>query len=127
MWCMLSAPLLIGTDMEQLDDATLSLLTNEEIIAVNQDALGKAASLLTTLDNTELWVKQLEDGSLALGLLNLSNETIQSKFPFSALQLKGKYKLRNLWKKEDLGIFENEFETNIPAHGIVMLQMLKQE
>ena len=57
----------------------------------------------------------------------MSNETIQSKFPFSALQLKGKYKLRNLWKKEDLGIFENEFETNIPAHGIVMLQMLKQE
>jgi alpha-galactosidase len=127
MWCMLSAPLLIGADVEQLDDATLSLLTNEEIIAVNQDALGKAASLRATLDHTELWVKQLEDGSIVLGLLNLSNETIQSNFPFAAIQLKGKYKMRNLWVKEDLGVFENEFETTIPAHGIVMLQLLEQQ
>lgn len=113
--------------MEQLDDATLSLLSNEEVIAVNQDALGKAASLHTTLDTTELWVKQLEDGSLALGLLNVSNETIQTKFPFSALQLKGKYKVRDLWKKEDLGVFENEFAASIPAHGIVLLQIFKKE
>lgn len=127
MWCLLSAPLLIGADMEQLDDTTLSLLTNEEIIAVNQDALGKAASLAATLNHTELWLKQMEDGSLVLGLLNLSNETIQTKLPFSALQLKGKYKMRNLWKKEDLGVFENEIQTGIPAHGIVMLQMFEQK
>lgn len=69
----------------------------------------------------------MEDGSVALGLLDLSDETIKSNFPFSALQLKGKYKIRNLWKKEDLGIFENEFETSIAAHGIVMLQIFKQE
>ncbi len=127
MWCMLSAPLLIGANMEQLDDATLSLLTNEEIIAVNQDALGKAASLKATIANTELWVKELEDGSLAVGLLNLSNETLTSKFDFSSLQLKGKYKIRNLWEKKDLGIFENEIETTIPAHGIVILQIFKQQ
>lgn len=127
MWCMLSAPLLIGADVEQLDDATLSLLTNEEIIAVNQDALGKAASLRATLGPTEVWEKQLEDGSVVVGLLNLSNETILSRFPFSTLQLKGKYKIRNLWEKEDLDIFENEFETTIVGHGIVMLQLMQQK
>lgn len=125
MWCMLSVPLLIGADMEQLDDATLSLLTNEEIIAVNQDALGKAASLVKTLDNTEFWSKQMEDGSVAVGLLNLSNEERNVKFPFSFLQLDGSQKLRNLWTKVDLGTFKDEFETAIPAHGIVMLQLSK--
>lgn len=127
MWCMLSAPLLIGADVEQLDDATLSLLTNEEIIAVNQDALGKAGSMLTTLENTEVWSKEMEDGSIVLGFLNLSKEVINVKIPLSELKLKGKYKTRNLWKKEDLGIFENEFQTTIPAHGIVMLQLFRQE
>lgn len=122
MWCMLSAPLLIGANMEQLDDATLSLLTNEEIIAVNQDALGKSASLITTLDTTEVWKKQLEDGSFAFGFLNLSNESTTVKIPFSAVELQGRNRIRNLWKKEDLGILENEFEITIPAHGIVMLQ-----
>lgn len=122
MWCLLSAPLLIGANMEQLDDATLSLLTNEEIIAVNQDALGKSASLITTLDTTEVWKKQLEDGSFAFGFLNLSNESTTVKIPFSAVELQGRNRIRNLWKKEDLGVLENEFEITIPAHGIVMLQ-----
>lgn len=122
MWCMLSAPLLIGANMEQLDDATLSLLTNEEIIAINQDALGKSASLITTLDTIEVWKKQLEDGSFAFGLLNLSNESTTVKIPFSAVELQGRNRIRNLWKKEDLGVLENEFEITIPAHGIVMLQ-----
>lgn len=125
MWCMLSAPLLIGADMEQLDEATLALLTNEEIIGVNQDALGKAASLITTLDTIEVWKKELEDGSFAFGFLNLSNESTTAKIPFSALQLQGRYKIRNLWEKEDWGILENEFEITIPAHGIVMLQTFR--
>ncbi|WP_414000322.1 putative Ig domain-containing protein [Flavobacterium sp. W1B] len=125
MWCMLSAPLLIGANMELMDDATLSLLTNEEIIAVNQDALGRAGSLVKTIENTEFWTKQMEDGSLVVGLLNLSNETRSVKFPFSVLQLEGSQKLRNLWAKSDLGTFNNEYETTIPAHGIVMLQIEK--
>jgi hypothetical protein len=56
-----------------------------------------------------------------------SNKTIQTKLPFSALQLKEKYKMRNLWEKEDLGVFENEIQTGIPAHGIVMVQMFEQK
>lgn len=125
MWCMLSAPLLIGANMELMDEATLSLLTNEEVIAVNQDALGRAGSLVKTIDNTEFWTKQMEDGSLVVGMLNLANETRTVKFPFSAVQLQGTQKLRNLWTKSDLGSFKNEFETSIPAHGIVMLQIKK--
>ena len=70
LWCLLSSPLLIGCDMTQLDEFTLSLLTNDEVLDVNQDPLGKQARRVTQTDDLEVWAKEMEDGSLAVGLFN---------------------------------------------------------
>lgn len=127
MWCMLDAPLLIGANIELLDDFTLQLITNEEVIAINQDALGKAAGLKTVLPNkVEVWSKPLEDGSIAVGLLNPTAETQETDFPFNALSLSGAYYVRDLWKKKDLGLFEHQVKTSIPSHGITLWKMVKR-
>lgn len=127
MWCLLNAPLLLGANVELLDDFTLSLITNEEVIAINQDALGIAASLTTVLDNkTEIWSRPLEDGSIAVGLLNPTDGSLQTKLSFASIQLKGSYLVRDLWQKKDSAVYENDFITTIPSHGIVVLRITKK-
>ena len=71
LWCLLDAPLLIGCDMTQLDDFTLSLLTNDEVIAIDQDPLGKQAARVAQEGQMQVWAKDLEDGSKAVGLFNV--------------------------------------------------------
>ncbi|UKJ08277.1 glycoside hydrolase family 27 protein [Solitalea lacus] len=122
MWCLLSAPLLIGANVEKLDDFTLNLLTNTEVLEINQDALGKAASIVATLENgIQIWSKPLEEGRIAVGLLNPFNTSLNALFEFEKIGLRGKVALRDVWRQKDLGTFENVFETQIPAHGIVLL------
>ncbi len=70
LWCLLSAPLLIGCDMERLDPFTLNLLTNDEVLAVDQDALGKQAVRVATIGAVDVYLKELEDGSRAVGFFN---------------------------------------------------------
>jgi alpha-galactosidase len=71
LWCMLSAPLLIGCDLERLDPFTLNLLTNDEVIALDQDPLGKQAFPKIIEGDIQVWVKDLEDGNDAFGIFNL--------------------------------------------------------
>ncbi|MER0438042.1 NPCBM/NEW2 domain-containing protein [Emticicia sp. W12TSBA100-4] len=137
LFSLLSAPLLIGCPIEQLDDFTLNLLTNDEIIEINQDPLGKSARLLSEEDGVQIWAKPLEDGSYAVGLFNVADfgktpETYfrwgdeKSKtftFDFSKINLKGKYQLRDVWQQKDLGSFNNSFKTDIRHHGVLMLRM----
>lgn len=73
LYALLSAPMLIGCPIEQLDSFTLNLLTNDEVIAINQDPLGKSARLIKYEEGIQIWLKPLEDGSYALGLFNLAN------------------------------------------------------
>lgn len=128
MWCLLNAPLLLGANVESLDDLTLSLITNEEVIAINQDALGIAASLKVVLENkTEVWSRPLEDGSIAVGLLNPTDRSLQTKLSFSLIQLKGSYLVRDLWQKKDVGAYEDGFTKTIPSHGIVLLKITKRK
>ncbi|MFX1705927.1 alpha/beta fold hydrolase [Chitinophaga sp. CC14] len=128
MWCMLDAPLLIGANIELLDDFTLGLITNEEVIAVNQDALGMAAGLKTVLpDTVEVWSKPLEDGGTAVGLLNAGDKAVTTTFPFSAVGLEGTYAVRDLWEKKDLGLFSKEISITIPPHGIVLWKIIRKK
>lgn len=137
LFSLLSAPLLIGCPIEQLDDFTLNLLTNDEIIEINQDPLGKSARLLSEEEGVQIWAKPLEDGSYAVGLFNVADfgktpETYfrwgdeKSKtftFDFNKINLKGKYQLRDVWQQKDLGSFNNSFKTDIRHHGVLMLRM----
>ena len=89
LWCLLSAPLLIGCDMAQLDDFTLNLLTNDEVLALDQDPLGSPARQVAKVGFTEVWAKPLEDGALAVGLFNTGEweESVTAKW--ADLKLEG--------------------------------------
>jgi alpha-galactosidase len=141
LFSLLSTPLLIGCPIEQLDAFTLNLLTNDEVIEINQDPLGKPARLLSDEDGVQIWAKPLEDGSISVGLFNIANfgktpETYflwgdekakNYTFDFTKIGLKGKYKIRDVWRQKELGSFSGTFTTDIQHHGVVMLRMFPQK
>ncbi len=137
IFSLLAAPMLIGCPIERLDDFTLNLLTNDEVIEINQDPLGKAARLVSDADGVQIWLKPLEDGSYAVGLFNIDGygTTPQSyfrwgtekprnvEFDFASLGLKEKWKLRDVWRQKDLGEYNRSIKTSIPHHGVMMFRM----
>ena len=127
LWCLLSAPLLIGCDLSQLDDFTLSLLTNDEVLEVNQDSLGDQAEQVSKhvmqAGSTEVWAKKMEDGSRAVGLFNLSLVETKVRVGWPQLGIERKQIVRDLWRQKDLGVFESGFETKVPIHGVVLVKI----
>ncbi|MEK6756598.1 MAG: putative Ig domain-containing protein, partial [Bacteroidota bacterium] len=125
LWCLLSSPLLIGCDMTQLDDFTLNLLTNDEVLEVSQDPLGKQASRVSKEGDFEVWAKAMEDGSKAVGLFNRGIWKSDIKARWSDLGIEGKQKVRDLWRQKDLGTYDKEFSATVPRHGVVLVKMVK--
>ncbi len=141
LWCLQSAPLLIGCDLSHMDDFTLNLLTNDEVIAVDQDPLVFPSKKILT-DNGQIWYKYLEDGSIALGFFNadpyailwdkgesekVQKMTYKMAIRFSDLNLKGRYKIRDLWCQKDLGVFENEYSTELAYHGVSLIKITPEK
>jgi alpha-galactosidase len=123
LWCLLDSPLLIGCDMTQLDDFTMSLLTNDEVLEVSQDPLGKQAGRIAKDGDLEVWAKDMEDGSKAVGLFNRGRESARVSANWSDLGLTGKQKVRDLWRQKDIGKFNDKFETEVPKHGVVLVRV----
>jgi alpha-galactosidase len=123
LWCLLSAPLLLGCDLTQLDDFTLNLITNDEVLEVDQDPLGKQAQLVYEKDFIQVWVKVLENGSHAVGVFNLSDvDKKEVKVPLAKLGLNNQVKVRDLWRQKDLGTASNELVIKeVPIHGCSLL------
>ena len=125
-WCLQSVPLLLGNDLTKLDDFTISLLTNDEVLAVNQDPLGKQATVISRVDSCGVLAKDLEDGSKAAGLFNITDGmTRKLSVKWSELGIQGKYIVRDLWRQKDLGTYEDEFTAEVPPHGVVMISLRK--
>jgi alpha-galactosidase len=124
LWCLFSAPLLIGCDMEKLDAFTLNLLTNDEVIAVNQDPLGKEATCAQTNGDLRIYVKELEDGSRAVGLCNFGLEKLKLSYnDFAKLGINGKQKVRDLWRQKDISTVDTktgQLPVTVPVHGVVL-------
>ncbi len=127
MWSLLAAPLLIGCDIADMDDFTRSLLTNDEVIDVNQDLLGRQASRVFKKDGLEVWARDLEDGSKAVGLFNRNANTKTVKATWSDLGINGKKVARDLWRQRDEGIFTGSFSAIVPAHGVKFITLRKAE
>ncbi len=123
LWSLLSAPLLLSCDISSLDDFTLGLVTNAEVIAVDQDVLGKPARRIPLGENRFAWVKPLEDGSLAVGLFNTDEIEGEVSFPLQSLGLGRTFKVRDVWRQKDLGQFSGEFKTLVNSHGVVLLRL----
>ena len=123
LWCLLASPLLIGCDMTKLDDFTLNLLTNDEVLAVNQDPLGYGARRVIKRGTTEVYAKLLEDGSKAVGLFNLNEEAQTVSVRWRDLELLGAQAVRDLWRQQDLGVMPGGFEATVPRHGCVLIKV----
>lgn len=122
LWAIAPSPLMLGNHLPDTDEWTLSLLTNDEVLAVNQDALGNPARRVTQGNGTEIWVKTLEDGGTAVGLFNRSAASTNIELGWTAVGLTGKQTLRNLWTHKDLGRFDGEFSAEVPAHGVLFMK-----
>jgi alpha-galactosidase len=123
LWSLLCSPLLIGCDMTQFDDFTLSLLTNDEVIEVNQDPLGQAAGRINQSGQTEVWAKKMEDGSYAVGLFNRGPLETEVTVNWSDLGLKGSRKVRDLWRQSDLGKFKDRYKVSVRRHGAALVRV----
>jgi len=125
LWCLLSAPLLIGCPIEQMDDFTVSLLTNDEVLDINQDPLGMQARRISSESGRQVWVKKLHDGSLAVGLFNthLFSQTVS--VDWRQLEISGPRTVRDLWRQKDQGRFDASFSAEVPAHGVKLIRLSK--
>ena len=123
LWCLLAAPLLLGCDLEKLDDFTLNLLANDEVVAVNQDALGKQAICVAREDDSRVYAKDLEDGSKAVGLFNVGETNATVTVKWSDLKVSGKLPVRDLWRQRDLGQVDGQFQLQVAPHGAEMVKI----
>lgn len=123
MWSLMAAPLIFSGDMAKLDAFTLNVLCNHEVIAVNQDPLGKQARIIRKSESDFILSKELEDGSISVGIFNLKDEEATLSIQWEEIDISGKYKVRDLWRQQDLGVFEGIFEDKIQPHGVVMLRL----
>jgi hypothetical protein len=123
LWALLSAPLLIGCDLSRIDDFTYNLLANDEVIAIDQDPLGKAAIQVVKNNDYQIWVKELNDGGRAIGIFNLSDSDKTIKVNWADLGLKDYKQVRDVWRQKEVGKFGKSFETTVFNHGVAMLKV----
>jgi alpha-galactosidase len=121
LWALMAAPLFYSGDMSQLDAFTLNVLCNPEVIDVDQDPLGQCARVRHLTEETFLMVKELEDGTRAVGLFNRGEIAQPVRVTWSELGLRGRAKVRDLWRQRDLGRFPDHFEATVPRHGAVLI------
>ena len=106
-----------------MDDFTLGLLTNDEVIAVNQDVLGREAKQILKTESYQVWMKELEDGSKAIGIFNLNDQYQKITINWSDLSLPKKQKVRDLWRQKNEGSFTNSFSVKVAPHGVSLIKV----
>ena len=125
MWCILSSPLAMGQDMAKMSEETKSILTQPEVIAINQDPAGLQAELLDESNGIQTWAKHLTDRQsnvYAVALLNTSDKETTASIDFKQLDVVGEAQVRDVWKRSDLGTMKS-YQTTLPAHGIALLKV----
>jgi alpha-galactosidase len=139
IFSLIASPMLIGCPIDRLDAFTVSLLSNDELIAINQDPLGKAARLVLEKNGFQVWKRELENGDYAVGIFNIAGygKTPQSYFRwgnekatnfqlnFKEIGLIGDFKIRDIWRQKNLGKFNESIITSIPHHGVMMYRFSK--
>ena len=126
LWCLLAAPLFLGGDIAQLDEFTLNVLCNPEVIEVDQDPLGRCGKVIRKTDNCFLMVKDMADGSKAVGLFNEGKNPAEVVADWAELQISGKQSVRDLWRQKGLGVFKEKFSSQVPSRGVVLVKISKR-
>lgn len=123
LWALLAAPLLAGNDLTAMTPETVSLLTNREVIAIDQDPAGIQGDRVSAEGPMEVWARPLADGSKAVGLFNRHHVPSDVHVDFGQLGFKGRVQLRDVWSGTELGTAEGEYHAMVPAHGVVLLRV----
>jgi len=137
MWCMMAAPLMAGNDLRTMDDETQKILTNEEAIQVDQDALGEQGFRFIDYGDQEIWVKFLANDELAVCFLNRADKPWNLDYNWGKTGISHadhyvsfsdkKYDMRDLWQHKDIGNTGKNLTADIPAHGVLMLRLTPEK
>jgi alpha-galactosidase len=125
LWVILAAPLLAGNDLSQMPAETKAILTNKEVIAIDQDSLGKQGDRVSAVGPVEIWAKPLKDGQKAIGLFNRDDTSLPVTLKFSEVGFSGGAKVRDVWEAKDLGKLKDSYTVSVPRHGVVLLVLSK--
>jgi alpha-galactosidase len=123
LWALLAAPLLAGNDLSAMKPETIALLTNREVIAIDQDRLGKQADRVRAEGTQEIWARPLADSSKAIGIFNRFDWPQAIEISFSEFGYQGSVKARDIWAGKDLGRLTGQYKVNVPSHGVVLLRV----
>ena len=125
LWALLAAPLMLGNDIRNMTDEVHDILTNKEVIAINQDKLGKQGVKVRDEGDLEVWVKQLSDGSRAVVLFNRGETVENMSFSWTEIGYSNKLEMniRDLWKKKDMGKFSGKYSAEVPSHGVITVRV----
>jgi len=123
LWSLQAAPLFIGADLSKLDPLTLALLTNDDVLDVDQDPLGKAAHRVWSQGRLEIWARPLADGTAAVGLFNRGLAPNNITVPWNLIGRTGVQKVRDLWQRRDVGPARDSFTATVPRHGVVFIKV----
>ena len=123
LWSLLAAPLLIGSDIGELSPFSLDVLSNSEVIEVDQDPLGIGARRVAQSGATQVWARPLWDGTLAVGLFNRGNAPAKVAARWSDLKIGGARAVRDLWRQREIGDFASEYAVEVAPHGAVLIRV----
>ncbi len=125
LWALLSAPLLAGNDLQKMSKETLALLTNPDVIAVDQDKAAHPAKRIQLGGKTEVWTREMADQSVILALFNREEEPKNMKVSFSELNIAAGSKARDLWTRKEVSLSGDSYSADVPKHGVVLLRVAK--
>ena len=123
LWAMLSAPLIAGNDIRSMTPEIRDILMNREVIAIDQDKLGKAARRVSKDGDTEIWVRPLSGDAYAVGLFNRGTADAHIAVKWDALEIPGNPRVRDLWSHKDLGRKPYGFDAAVAPHGVVLIRV----
>jgi alpha-galactosidase len=125
LWAILAAPLIAGNDLTKMTPETVSILMNKEVIAVDQDAIGKQGDRAYATDGLEVWTKPLQGGAVAVGLFNRTSAPTSMTLRLADIGWQGRAAARNLWNHQDIGVLSQNYTVVVQRHGVVMLRISK--
>ncbi|HZK63477.1 MAG TPA: glycoside hydrolase family 27 protein [Puia sp.] len=123
LWCVLAAPLIAGNDLSNMSKETVSTLTNKEVIALDQDKLGKQGYLIENEEYFQIYLKPLSGGDTAICLFNRGDQTKEANIDWKKYKIGAGHSIRDLWKKQAAGTTATSFKASIPKHDVVVLRL----
>jgi alpha-galactosidase len=123
LWALLAAPLLAGNDLTTMTAETRAMLTNREVIAIDQDRAGIQGDRVSAEGPLEIWAKPLAGGGKAVGLFNLSDLPAEMDLKFADVGFGEGAAARDVWAAKDLGRLQGSFKVMVPAHGVALLRL----